>query len=254
MLSTYWMNHASPTARRLSAQRLDPVILPFCSDRSGALTNIVISGLQDRDTGTFHGDGYGEVDTRFLYNAFNALSILGLLDTVDVALAVEYIKSCSNTDGGFGTVPGAESHSGQIFVCLAALSIAGALEEQLVSNKAWADRLGGWLSERQISAIGPGLGGLNGRPEKKEDVCYAWWVVAPLVMLKRAHWIDRPALRIFILGCQDPERGGFADRPEDAVDVFHTCFSICGLSLLEWNEKQHGSSTNGLGLEEVDPV
>jgi geranylgeranyl transferase type-2 subunit beta len=150
-------------------------------------------------------------------------------------------------------VPGAESHSGQIFVCLAALSIAGVLEQRLLENSVWADRLGGWLSERQIST-GPGVGGLNGRPEKKEDVCYSWWVVAPMVMLKRAHWIDRPALRKFILSCQDAEHGGFADRPEDAVDVFHTCFSICGLSLLEWDEKRDGTSANGLGLAEVDAV
>ena len=34
-------------------------------------------------------------------------------------------------------------------------------------------RLGSWLSERQIAG-----GGLNGRPEKKEDVCYSWWVLS----------------------------------------------------------------------------
>jgi geranylgeranyl transferase type-2 subunit beta len=218
------------------------------------LTHTVISSLQDRKSGTFHGDHYGEPDTRFLYNALNALSLLGQLDLVDVSLAVSYIDSCANADGGYGTAPGAESHSGQIFVCLAALSIAGVLDSKLLNHPEKADRLAAWLSERQITA-GPGLGGLNGRPEKTEDVCYSWWVVSSLAMLKRVHWIDRTALRRFILGCQDHEHGGISDRPGDAVDVFHTCFAIAGLSLLEWDEKKAaGAQISGLGLDEIDPV
>lgn len=37
----------------------------------------------------------------------------------------------------------------------------------------------------------------------------------------------------FILACQDEETGGFADRPGDMVDPFHTLFGIAGLSLLK---------------------
>lgn len=37
--------------------------------------------------------------------------------------------------------------------------------------------------------------------------------------------------------------GGFADRPGDMVDVFHTVFGIAGLSLLQYP-----------GLAPVDPV
>ncbi|KUI57539.1 Geranylgeranyl transferase type-2 subunit beta [Cytospora mali] len=181
-----------------------------------------IASLQNKETGTFAGDEWGEEDTRFLYGAFNALSLLGLLHLVDVDKAVEHIVACGNFDGGYGVSPGAESHSGQIFTCVAALSIAGRLD---VVDR---DRLGKWLSERQI----PG-GGLNGRPEKKEDVCYSWWVLSSLQIIGRAHWIDRDALIAFILRCQDTEKGGIADRPGDMVDVWHTCFGMTGLSLLE---------------------
>jgi geranylgeranyl transferase type-2 subunit beta len=209
----------------------------------------VIAALQDPETGTFAGDEWGERDTRFLYGALNALSLLGLLHLVNVDKAVDHVQSCANFDGGYGTSPGAESHSGQIFTCLGALSIAGRLD--LVDQ----DRLGAWLSERQLRN-----GGLNGRPEKKEDVCYSWWVMSSLAMLNRLHWIDGGKLTAFILQCQvsvlypvvlthpsnrsqDPELGGLADRPGDMVDVFHTNFGIAGLSLLGYP-----------GLEEVDPV
>ncbi len=106
-------------------------------------------------------------------------------------MAVAYISSCANFDGGYGVAPGAESHSGQIFACLAALSIAGRLD---TVDK---DRLGQWLSERQVEA-----GGLNGRPEKLEDVCYSWWVASSLTMIGRLHWIDGGKLTGFILKCQ----------------------------------------------------
>ena len=59
------------------------------------------------------------------------------------------------------------------------------------------DRLCAWLSERQTDS-----GGLNGRPGKKEDVCYSWWVAGSLAMLERLHWIDGEKLTAFILRCQ----------------------------------------------------
>ena len=114
-----------------------------------------------------------------------------MLHLIDVPKAVSYIHACANFDGGYGVSPGAESHAGQIFTCVGALAIAGRLD--LVDR----DRLGGWLSERQLPN-----GGLSGRPEKLEDVCYSWWVVSSLAMIDRLHWIDGDKLAQFILRCQ----------------------------------------------------
>ncbi|KAJ5825991.1 hypothetical protein N7474_003129 [Penicillium riverlandense] len=203
------------------------------SDRGGKeKVGSFIANLQDRETGSFMGDEWGETDTRFLYGALNALSLLGLLNLVDVPKAVAYVQSCENLDGAYGVRPGAESHSGQVFTCVAALAIAGRLD---LVNK---DRLGTWLCERQVDP-----GGLNGRPEKVEDACYSWWVGSSLAMIDRLHWIDGNKLAAFILKCQDPEAGGFADRPGNMVDVYHTHFAIAGLSLL-----------NYAGIQEVDPI
>jgi geranylgeranyl transferase type-2 subunit beta len=151
-----------------------------------------VAGLQNRDTGTFAGDEWGEEDTRFLFSALLTLSLLKLSHLVDVTKAVDYIVSCANFDGGYGVSPGTESHSGQIFACLGALTIAGRVDD--VVDK---ERLGKWLSERQVDG-----GGLNGRPEKTEDVCYSWWVGASLKMIGKLHWIDKVKLKSFILECQ----------------------------------------------------
>ena len=142
-----------------------------------------------------------------------------------------------NFDGGFGTKPGSESHAGQIYCCVAFLSITGDL------HKIDADLLGWWLAERQLPS-----GGLNGRPEKLPDVCYSWWVLSAMSILGRLHWIDATALRAFILASQDDETGGISDRPLDYPDPFHTLFGIAGISLLSSITKEDPQ------LKKVNPV
>ncbi|XP_061879592.1 geranylgeranyl transferase type-2 subunit beta isoform X1 [Entelurus aequoreus] len=189
-----------------------------------------VKGLQ-QDDGSFAGDKWGEIDTRFSFCAVATLALLCKMDAINIDKAVEFVLSCMNFDGGFGCRPGSESHAGQnptvlccfcqIYCCTGFLSLTGQLHQLN------ADLLGWWLCERQLPS-----GGLNGRPEKLPDVCYSWWVLASLRIIGKIHWIDKDKLRSFILACQDEETGGFADRPGDMVDPFHTLFGIAGLSLL----------------------
>lgn len=64
-----------------------------------------VAQLQLAD-GSFVGDQWGEVDTKFTYCALSALSILKQMHLVDVAKAMEHINSCKNFDGGFGNLSG----------------------------------------------------------------------------------------------------------------------------------------------------
>eukprot|EP00038_Savillea_parva_P026670 m.55622 g.55622 ORF g.55622 m.55622 type:complete len:414 (+) comp7616_c0_seq4:72-1313(+) len=260
---------------------------------------------QQLPDGSFQGDKWGEVDTRFSFCALACLALVNKLDAVNVDAAGDFVlvrgydcyalcytsvrvyirdfpcacdahhcltnerrygrscgmyitvltyicccssfffvvlnklelslwraQSCMNFDGGFGVVPGSESHSGQVYCCVGALAIAEKL------HKVDADLLGWWLAERQLPS-----GGFNGRPEKLPDVCYSWWVLTSLRIIGRMHWIDADKLRQFILACQDKETGGFSDRPGDLVDPFHTLFGIAALSLL-------GDGT----LKEINPI
>eukprot|EP00768_Dysnectes_brevis_P004355 gnl/Dysnectes_brevis/3129_a3894_600.p1 GENE.gnl/Dysnectes_brevis/3129_a3894_600~~gnl/Dysnectes_brevis/3129_a3894_600.p1 ORF type:complete len:345 (-),score=87.02 gnl/Dysnectes_brevis/3129_a3894_600:114-1148(-) len=198
-----------------------------------AISNF-ISELQQPD-GSFAGDKYGEIDSRFTYTAVCALGLLGysadpsptspsrpLELMIDVAGAIRWIQECANPDGGFGVCPGAESHGGQMFCALGALSILHALSAlpHRVST-------GRWLALRQV----PEVGGMNGRPEKLADVCYSWWVGAPLWILGAGHTIDHDRLTTFILRCQDQE-GGISDRPEHRADAYHTFFGLGALGLM----------------------
>eukprot|EP00117_Sycon_ciliatum_P014130 scpid33428/ scgid14516/ Geranylgeranyl transferase type-2 subunit beta; Geranylgeranyl transferase type II subunit beta; Rab geranyl-geranyltransferase subunit beta; Rab geranylgeranyltransferase subunit beta; Type II protein geranyl-geranyltransferase subunit beta len=190
-----------------------------------------VAALQ-REDGSFSGDQWGEVDSRFSFCALACVTLLHRQDAIDVRSAADFVVRCMNFDGGFGVVPGSESHSGQVFCCVGALALANQLDS------IDADTLGWWLCERQLPS-----GGLNGRPEKLPDVCYSWWVLSSLAMIKRLHWIDKDKLRRYILACQDDETGGFADRPGNIVDPFHTLFGVASLSLL-----------GDTSVEKVNPV
>ena len=195
----------------LSAVQILTMINRLDSFDSNKIAQFIVN-LQQPD-GSFYGDEWGEVDTRFTFCGFAALALLGRLSDCDVDAGVEFILKCKNFDGAFGCIPGSESHAGQVYCCVGALSIAKRL------HSIDTEQLGWWLCERQLPS-----GGLNGRPEKLPDVCYSWWVLASLKIIGKVHWIDKDSLVRFILASQDIETGGFADRPGDCVDPFHTLF------------------------------
>ena len=209
-----------------------------------------VAARQQSMDGSFSGDEWGEIDTRFTYCALSSLSILGALDRVDVVKASEFIVACRNFDGGFGCTIGAESHAGQVFTCIGALSIAKCLhlmnEDSSVCGSE-ADLLGWWLAERQCDS-----GGLNGRPEKQSDVCYSWWILSALSILGRVSWINKDMLASFILKCQDDEDGGIADRPQNMADIFHCFFGISGLSLLGHLHPEDNPACSH--FRKIDPV
>ena len=118
-------------------------------------------------------------------------------------------------------MPGGESHAGQVFTCVGALAIAGALD---VCQR---DLLGWWLCERQT----PG-GGLNGRPQKEADVCYSWWVLSSLGCSSATRGSTARAPRLHPQTRRTSDDGGIADKPGNEPDVFHTFFGIAGLAFL----------------------
>ena len=104
----------------------------------------------------------------------------------------------------------------KIYCCVGFLSIMNRLS--LIN----VDLLGWWLSERQLPS-----GGLNGRPEKLQDVCYSWWVMSSLKIIGKLDWINTEKLKEYILSCQDDETGGFSDRPGNMVTIFFSKIFCC---------------------------
>lgn len=73
-----------------------------------------IMSLYNQSEGSFNGDKWGEVDTRFSFCAAATLTLLGRMKDMESELdmAVSYVLKCKNFDGGFGSKVNSESHAG----------------------------------------------------------------------------------------------------------------------------------------------
>ncbi|CAG9478245.1 geranylgeranyltransferase, putative [Plasmodium vivax] len=194
------------------------------------------------EDGSFKGDIWGEVDTRFVYSAVSCLTILNQLSQVSTEKIASYILTnyaiCQN---GFSWTSGNEPHAASVFCAVATLFLIKKMH--LINEK----KIGEWLSLRQTNN-----GGFNGRAEKLTDTCYSWWIFSSLILLGKYKWVNKDALKNYILLCQDLDNGGISDNPDCLPDICHTFFGLAALSLID---NLHGSDGGGgLALRQMHPV
>ena len=91
--------------------------------------------------------------------------------------------TCYNLDGGFGSIPGAESHGAYFLCSIGCLFIT---ERLYISDKVQTRK---WLAERQTF-----LEGFNGRPEKLLDVSYFCSVLNNIFMIWREDFFEKDLL------------------------------------------------------------
>ncbi|XP_058089469.1 geranylgeranyl transferase type-1 subunit beta-like isoform X2 [Magnolia sinica] len=148
-----------------------------------------------------------EKDLRFIYCAAAICSMLNNWSGMDRKKAKEYILNCQSYDGGFGLVPGSESHGGATYCAVAALRLMGFIKDDSLSKFISSSVINvpallEWSLERQTID-----GGFQGRTNKPSDTCYAFWVGGVLKILGAHHFFDKDALRAFLLSCQTPLHG-----------------------------------------------
>ncbi|KAI3838396.1 hypothetical protein MKX03_000640 [Papaver bracteatum] len=173
-----------------------------------------------------------EKDLRFVYCAAAISSLLNNWSGMDMEKAKEYIVNCQSYDGGFGLVPGLESHGGATYCAVAALRLMGFIEDDVLSKGTTSSvidvqSLLEWCLQRQ--AID---GGFQGRANKATDTCYAFWIGGILRVLGAQNFYDNSALREFLLTCQS-KYGGFSKFPAQLPDLYHAYFGFAAFSLLE---------------------
>lgn len=137
----------------------------------------------------------------------------------NINITLNHLLECFNPDGGVGQIKGSESHAAQVFCVISSLRSLGCLDA--IDRSQTLD----FLVYRQTPS-----GGLCGRVNKKEDVCYSFWALAAMIILGSKP-IDLDMLVKFILSCEDCT-GGFSDRPQNEPDIYHLMFSLASLSLL----------------------
>ncbi|XP_029130039.1 geranylgeranyl transferase type-1 subunit beta isoform X1 [Cajanus cajan] len=189
----------------------------------------------------------GETDLRFVYCAAAICFMLDNWSGMDKEKAKDFILRCQSYDGGFGLVPGAESHGGATYCAIASLRLMGFIEDNILSSRTAASLIDvplllDWILQRQGTD-----GGFQGRPNKSSDTCYAFWIGAVLRILGGCNFVDNKALRGFLISCQY-KYGGFSKSPGEFPDLYHSFYGFTAFSLLE--ESGLRSLCSELGITE----
>lgn len=209
-------------------------------------------GRCQRDDGSFAPNWmpsvgpFGENDPRCNYMAAGVFKSLGaepelVRRIVNIPMALAFVLSTINYDGGMGQSLGAESHAGLTFCGLASLDIFLAYEDKRLGEVYNWEKTVAWLARRQIN---PGdsrwdpeeAGGFNGRTGKPADTCYAFWVSASLNIIHPGsanQLIDTTAAERYILEVvQQNIIGGFAKLEGENPDQLHSYLGIAALSVM----------------------
>ncbi|XP_046738518.1 protein farnesyltransferase subunit beta [Diprion similis] len=191
-----------------------------------------LSSLRD-DEGAFSMHIGGEVDIRGAYCAVSVARLTNVYHPEMFKNTGEWIASCQTWEGGFGGCPGMEAHGGYTFCALAALLL---LEKSKLCDISSLLR---WTVNRQMRLEG----GFQGRTNKLVDGCYSFWQggAFPLIHAllceqgyKSDFWLyDQEALQKYLLACCQHPSGGLLDKPDKPRDVYHTCYTLSGLSVAQ---------------------
>lgn len=182
----------------------------------------------------------GEIDVRGAYCAVTVARLCGIQpDDPLFEGTADWIALCQTYEGGFGGTPNLEAHGGYSFCAAAALALLGTTSTVNLRS------LLRWAVNRQMKYEG----GFQGRTNKLVDGCYSFWqgsLVQVTQMLiekdtcKDGYTINidellfnREALQEYILICCQKPNGGLIDKPGKPEDLYHTCYTLSGLSIAQ---------------------
>nr|BAN42347.1 protein farnesyltransferase subunit beta, putative [Entamoeba invadens] len=197
-----------------------------CIDRR-AIYNFLMSCKFPDGSFEMNKDG-SDTDTRSSYCAMTTAIVLNILDENLLKGVAEWLLKCQTYEGGFSGNPGGEAHGGYTYCAVSALALLGRVDEIDI------DKLVRWLIQRQM----PVEGGFNGRINKLVDVCYTFWQAAVFGVFKKYSKKfqaidvkpDVEKLLDYVILASQSKDGGFRDKPTKSVDLYHTNYSLSGMS------------------------
>ncbi|CAK9291337.1 unnamed protein product [Gordionus sp. m RMFG-2023] len=220
-----------------------------------------LSNLQNID-GSFRPTVHeGESDLRFVYCASAICHLLDDWSHIDASQMISFIMSCKSYEGGFGQVPGAESHGGSTFCAVASLKLAGKLH-LITDNQEIKENLLRWcmFRQQQCQSLNANsdiilCSGFNGRPNKDADSCYSFWIGSTLKILGCLSHINVEANQTFLLNVsQDLRKGGFKKAINVYSDPLHTFLSLSALTMFSHLQDSKYLSPSLAQLTDIQPA
>ncbi|XP_018335721.1 protein farnesyltransferase subunit beta [Agrilus planipennis] len=199
--------------------------------------------------GSFRMHRNGEVDVRGAYCAISVATLTNIHTKELFEKTANWIVSCQTYEGGFSGYPGTEAHGGYTFCGIASLIL---LNKGCLCDSSALLR---WLVNKQMKLEG----GFQGRTNKLVDGCYSFWqgaifsLVNVLINKNNVYHscllLSEEALQRYILVCCQHSGGGLLDKPGKPRDIYHTCYTLSGLSVAQHSKREAnivGSSENEL--------
>ena len=229
---------------------------------------------EDGSFGAF--PGAAEQDVRFSYSAAMCWYLAKRYQSrrpswFDEVKAVAFVYRCQTHEGGFAGNPlgSPEAHCGMTYCAVATLRLLGARMSTSGATplcRYLLSRYGSHASDEDEMAAA--AVGFHGRPNKKCDTCYSFWIGGALRLLSIEPLFDSdigdlPELPTsasslmsvcdmgysvrFTSMCQDLESyGGLGKYSDVMADPMHTCLGLKGLALTPEAES--------VGLRPVHPL
>lgn len=191
-------------------------------------------------SGAFRMHVDGEIDVRGAYCAITVARLSGISPQNKLFEGTaDWIAKCQTYEGGFGGTPNLEAHGGYSFCAAAALALLNDISTVNLKT------LLRWAVNRQMRFEG----GFQGRTNKLVDGCYSFWlgslvqIIQMLIEKNSCHdgytvnidelLFHREALQEYILICCQKPSGGLLDKPGKPEDLYHTCYTLSGLSIAQ---------------------
>ncbi|XP_017778890.1 PREDICTED: protein farnesyltransferase subunit beta [Nicrophorus vespilloides] len=177
----------------------------------------------------------GEIDVRGVYCALSIATLTGIYSEKLFDGTAEWVVSCQTYEGGFSGCPGLEAHGGYTFCAIAVLTI---LKRPKLCD---LHSLLRWLVNKQMKLEG----GFQGRTNKLVDGCYSFWLACSVLLAgvalgEKKMLFNQTALQEYIMVCCQYNSGGLLDKPGKRPDLYHTCYTLSGLSLTQTNSDYIG--------------
>ena len=163
-----------------------------------------------------------DCDGRNLFCIFTISSLYGILSLDLENLCVESFRHLSITSEGFTTKKFSGVHGALNYCWLGSLFFLNTDKKLKLffGIKKWL------LNRQHIFTFG-----LSGRLSKVPDSCYNFWIGASLILLNIKIGKELGNSYIFY---NDKTSSSFSDRSGKITDSYHICYSISGLSLLNF--------------------
>lgn len=176
--------------------------------------------------GSFQSFLLGESDSRLNYCILIISSLYNIL-TIEISSNCEhYIRSIQMNDGSFSGNKAREGHVSFFYCCISSLLFFS----QKKKNISVPICFNSWLSQKEKLFEFS----IQGRTSKLIDCCYFFWLGASFIL--GSLYLPIQLLNGLVL-TKGEVLSGFSDKIGRYLDLYHTCYAICGFSMLNFENR-----------------